>query len=61
MKYITVYWKEDWLLVSAAYAETNNLYDGYRIKTVAEFWKILAGTAPYSLAITKSKVEENPN
>lgn len=61
MKYITVYWNGSGLLVAAAYAEKNNLYNGYRVKTVAEFWKILAGTASYSLAITESKIEENPN
>lgn len=49
------------MLVAAAYAEKNNLYNGYQIETVAEFWKILAGTASYSLAIVKSKLAENPN
>lgn len=61
MKAITVYWQGSALLVAAAYAEKNNLHDGYQIKNVAEFWKILAGTASYSLAIVKSKLAENPN
>lgn len=61
MKTITVYWQGSGMLVAAAYAEKNNLYNGYQIETVAEFWKILAGTASYSLAIVKSKLAENPN
>jgi len=61
MKTITVYWQGSGLLVASAYAEKNNLYDGYQIKTVTEFWKILAGTVSYSLAIVKAKQAENPN